>query len=109
MAAAYRESDLVLNTSTSEGISNVLAEAMMCGRAILASDIPGNRDILEHGVTAALYKNANDLTDLAAWLIRDPAARAKLGAAAQAYARDHFSIERETDALLAAYDRARRA
>jgi glycosyltransferase involved in cell wall biosynthesis len=106
MAAAYRGCEVVVNSSLSEGLSNTLAEAMACGCAILASAIPGNRDFLEHGVTAALYKDAHDLTDLAAWLIRDSAAREKLGAAARAYAREHFSTDREAEALLAAYSRA---
>ena len=107
MAAAYGDSDGVVNTSLSEGISNALMEAMACGRAVLASDIPGNRDLLEHGATGALYKNADQMTDLAAWLMRDATAREKLGAAARAYAREHFSTDREVDALLAAYERAR--
>ncbi len=107
MAAAYRASDGVLNTSLSEGLSNALMEAMTVGRPILASDIPGNRDLLVHGETALLYKDLNGLTDLAAWLIREPKARALLGTAAQAVAKERFSTDREADALLQAYARAR--
>lgn len=43
MRAAYEASDIVLNTSLSEGLSNSLMEAIAAGRPVLASDIPGNR------------------------------------------------------------------
>lgn len=43
MHAACEGVDVVLNHSSSEGLSNSLLEAMAAGRPILASDIPGNR------------------------------------------------------------------
>jgi glycosyltransferase involved in cell wall biosynthesis len=43
MRSAYLASDIVLNASLSEGLSNSLLEAISAGRPILASDIPGNR------------------------------------------------------------------
>lgn len=41
--AALKEADLLINASSSEGLSHVLMEAMACGVSVLASDIPGNR------------------------------------------------------------------
>jgi L-malate glycosyltransferase len=46
MRSAYEASDVVLNASFSEGLSNCLLEAIAAGRPILASDIPGNRQQL---------------------------------------------------------------
>jgi len=43
MYSAYAGADVILNFSSSEGISNVLLEAKAAGKPILASDIPGNR------------------------------------------------------------------
>lgn len=43
MHAACEGADVILNHSSSEGLSNSLLEAMAAGRPILASDIPGNR------------------------------------------------------------------
>jgi glycosyltransferase involved in cell wall biosynthesis len=43
MRSAYKGADVILNFSFSEGISNVLLEAKAIGKAILASDISGNR------------------------------------------------------------------
>ncbi len=107
MASAFRASDVVLNTSISEGISNALMEAMACGRPVLASDIPGNRDLLEDGVTGALYRDLEDLGRRAASLLRDAPARERLSRAAKAHAEKTFSTEREVDALLEAYTAAR--
>jgi len=42
MRSAYEASDIVLNASSSEGLSNAMLEAIACGRPVLASDIPGN-------------------------------------------------------------------
>ncbi len=43
MRAAYAGADVVLNTSFSEGFSNILLEAMASGKPIIASDIESNR------------------------------------------------------------------
>jgi glycosyltransferase involved in cell wall biosynthesis len=104
MAAAYRASDAVLNSSASEGLSNALMEAMACGRPILASDIPGNRDLLRHRETAFLFKGRDELTDQAAVLIRSRETREALGAAARAFADRTFSTDREAAALLGVYE-----
>lgn len=43
MRSAYSGADIILNFSSSEGLSNVLLEARAAGKPILASDIPENR------------------------------------------------------------------
>ncbi|HXH82883.1 MAG TPA: glycosyltransferase family 4 protein, partial [Candidatus Tectomicrobia bacterium] len=46
----YERADVFVLPSTSEGMSNALLEAMAAGLPVVASDIGGNRDIVEHGV-----------------------------------------------------------
>jgi glycosyltransferase involved in cell wall biosynthesis len=41
--SGYRAADIILNASSSEGLSNALLEATAAGRPVLASKIPGNR------------------------------------------------------------------
>lgn len=102
MAACYAASDVVLNTSLGEGLSNTLLEAMACGRPVLASDVPGNRELVRDGVTGLLFRDEAELREKALRLAGDPAARRALGEAGRA-AVAGFTVEREIDALLEAY------
>jgi len=61
MPAAYRQADVVWNTSLHEGGSNALLEAVAQGCAVYARDIPGNHELLhEEGAPGVLF----DATDL---------------------------------------------
>lgn len=105
MMSAHRTADVVVNTSQSEGLSNALMEAMAAGRAVLAADIPGNRDLIRDGETGVLYHRAN-FEEKAERMIRDRGWREALGRAAHKHAAATFSAEREAEALLGAYEAA---
>jgi glycosyltransferase involved in cell wall biosynthesis len=53
-----RSAALVLPSLT-EGISRVSMEAMALGRPVIATDIPGNRELIENGVTGFLVPVRN--------------------------------------------------
>ncbi len=77
--------------SYSEGLSNALMEAMASGCACVASEVGGNRYLIDNGVTGLLFP-AGDRAALQAHVRRlteDSAKRAALGHAARA------KIERE--------------
>jgi glycosyltransferase involved in cell wall biosynthesis len=59
--------DLLVLNSVYEGLSHVLLEAMTTGLPILASDVPGNRELVEHGDNGILFA-ANDGTALRYWI-----------------------------------------
>jgi glycosyltransferase involved in cell wall biosynthesis len=48
--------DLLWNGSLYEGQSNVILEAMQAGVAVIATDIPGNRDLIENEKTGILFQ-----------------------------------------------------
>jgi glycosyltransferase involved in cell wall biosynthesis len=76
-----------------EGVPMSLLEAAACGRPLVATDVPGCREIARHGETA-LVVPPDDPTALAAalrTLAGDAALRARLGAAARALAVEKFS------------------
>lgn len=105
VASALREADLVLNCSVVEGFSNAVAEALACGRAVLASTNAGNRNAIEHDRTGVLYQegDAQDFEAKARRLLGDRDLRARLGEAARDMAARRFDPAREIDGLLDSY------
>ena len=82
-----------------------LLEAASCGRAIVASDMPGCREVVVHGETGLLVP-AQDVAALAkaiGTLARDPELRRRMGAAGRARAVAEFAeaaVAEQTVALL---------
>lgn len=99
--------DVVLNCSISEGgMANAVLEAMALGRAVLASDIPGNRSLVEDGVTGLLFSSETGLAAQMARLAEDKALRERLARAGASLVRDRFAPAVETDGYLDVYRRA---
>ena len=106
MPALLELADVVLNCSLSEGgMANSVLEALALGRAVLVSDIPGNRTLVENGVTGFLFDSADDFAAKADRLLQDPDLRARLGSAGRERVSARFGGDRETDGYLAAYGR----
>jgi glycosyltransferase involved in cell wall biosynthesis len=106
MPSLLAQADVVLNCSISEGgMANSVLEAMALGRAVLVSDIPGNRALVEHGQTGLRFRDEAELVDAARALARDDALRARLGEAARARVERDFPPSRETDGYLGIYRR----
>lgn len=109
IAALHAEADVsVLPTWAKwrmEGCPVALLEAMSCGKACVATDIPGSRDLVEHERSGLLVP-PEDPHALAAALRRlaaSPEERAAFGAAARQRVLDRFTIEREVAAHEALY------
>jgi glycosyltransferase involved in cell wall biosynthesis len=89
-----------------EGCPVALLEAMACGKACVATDIPGSRDLVEPGTSGLLAAPQDPLALAGALrqLAASPTLRRQLGAAARRRVLDHFTIEREVAAHQALYD-----
>jgi glycosyltransferase involved in cell wall biosynthesis len=106
MASLLNRADVVLNCSISEGgMANSVLEALALGRAVLASDIPGNRSVIEDGVTGLLFRDAIDFEACAAQLVLDPELRARLGTAGRTLMERRYPPEHEIEGYLALYER----
>jgi len=83
-----------------EGCPVALLEAMACGKACVATDIPGSRDIIEDGISGLLVEpeNADALAKAINRLTEDKDLREKMGIAARQRVETSFSIEREVAA-----------
>lgn len=75
LPAYYHAADLYVSPSHSDGSSISLLEAMACGRPVLVSDIPSNREWVEDGVNGRLFVDGSeaDLTAKLVEMITDPA------------------------------------
>ncbi len=106
MRSLLEASDVVLNCSLSEGgMANSVLEAMVCARSVLASDIEGNRSLVEDGVTGFLFRGPEEFEAKAIRLLGDPGLRRSLGLMAQTRVRALYSPERELEGYLAQYHR----
>jgi glycosyltransferase involved in cell wall biosynthesis len=106
MSAVLAHADVVLNCSISEGgMANSVLEALALGRAVLVSDIEGNRSLIEPGVTGLVFSGEADFEASAERLIVDPALRSRLGRAGRERVLREFRPEREIDAYQALYRR----
>jgi glycosyltransferase involved in cell wall biosynthesis len=65
MPSVYSESHIVALPSYREGLGKVIAEAGACGRAVVATDVPGCREIITDGVNGSLVEvqDAQSLAD----------------------------------------------
>lgn len=84
----------VIQPSYSEGMSNVLLEASASGRPVLASDIPGCKEIVDNFVTGFLFetKNVSSLVDVIEQFINLPnEKKIKMGKKAREKVEKEFS------------------
>ena len=87
--------DVLWNGSGYEGQPNAVMEAMAAGVPVVASDIPGNRELVVHGETGYLVPIAGRAARARATdqIFNDAALAARLGAAAKQRMLEHFSVE----------------
>ncbi|MCA9126350.1 MAG: glycosyltransferase [Planctomycetales bacterium] len=88
--------DVLWNGSLYEGQSNTILEAMSLGVPVVASDIPGTRDLIEHGESGYLYPrgNAAALAKLTNQLLTNDEVRRSLASGAARRVQEEFSVTR---------------
>jgi glycosyltransferase involved in cell wall biosynthesis len=94
----------VLPSTYGEGVPKALLEAAACARPIIATDVPGCREVVRPGETGILVKprDVEGLAAAIAALAEDPARRAAMGAAGRALIEAEFTediVARETLAV----------
>lgn len=79
-----------------ESFGNAAAEALMLGRPVVASDVQGLREVVDHGSTGLLVSVGDPaaLADAVRILASDPGRMVRMGAAARRDAVARFSEER---------------
>ena len=91
----YRSLDLYVQSSTHEGFSNAIVEAMAHGLAVVATSVGGNPEAVMDGVTGLLVppKDPARLAEAILELLGDPDRRHSFGRAGRERACRHFSLK----------------
>ncbi len=100
----WEQAHIAVLPSRGEGLPKSLLEAAACGRPLIATDVPGCREIVIQGETGLLVKVNDDiaLANAMSALAHDPVARANMGRAARNLTVTRFSsadIGRQTVAV----------
>jgi glycosyltransferase involved in cell wall biosynthesis len=100
-----RRCELFVFPSTLETFGLVVAEAMLCGTAVVTSNAPPFTEFVENNQTGLLVPS-NDSDAIASAvdrLLSDAELRGRLGLAGQAFIRENYSVEQAVAGTLAFY------
>ena len=106
IAQLMAQFDVFALPSLGEGISNTILEAMACGLPVIATDVGGNRELVDAGITGTLAPPA-DSEAMAQALLKyfehKPLAQTH-GAAGRAKIEARFSMEAMVGGYMGVYD-----
>jgi glycosyltransferase involved in cell wall biosynthesis len=95
VAPYLQRSTLFVLPSLSEGLSNVLLEAMACGLPVIAARTGGNPDIIQNGVNGLLVdlENPEQLSKAVERLLSDRSFADRLGVQARKTIEERYSMD----------------
>jgi glycosyltransferase involved in cell wall biosynthesis len=99
-----KKADIFVHFSRWDGLPNAVLEAMAWQLPVVASDIPGNRDLIEHGVNGFLAKNENELAEYTLKLIDQPELRAEFGKKGRDLVAQSYSVGQMLRGLESLYE-----
>lgn len=119
LTSVYADLDLVLLTSINEGTPLTLLEAMASGRAFVATDVGGVRDLMvgtarreqgwlrfDNGILVP--RDADLIAESTRYLMQRPELRQEMGCAGREFVRTHYSHDRLANDLEELYIRLAR-
>jgi L-malate glycosyltransferase len=94
-----------LSCSESEGYSNAVVEYMQAGLPVVASDVGGNQEAVNHGVTGWRYPagNVRELSDYLEGLLADPEHARQMGYAGKQLAQQRHDLKTMIDSHVQFY------
>ena len=101
----YRSADIFVLPSFYEGLPKVVIEAMACGKPILASDIPGNRELVIKGENGFLFNptDEKELQNLIEKILGEEALLRKMGEKSMTIVKNSYTWEIVAKRTLVAY------
>jgi glycosyltransferase involved in cell wall biosynthesis len=101
----WKKAHIAVLASRREGLPKSLLEAAACGRPIVATDVPGCREIARPGINALLVPPDDEraLAKAIAQLSKDKALRRKYGEASRRIVEDEYSADKIGAEVVALY------
>ena len=106
MADIYHHTDLVVQSSLTEGLPNVMLEVAYLGVPVVATDVGGTREVIEHGVSGWLVRPGS-AAEIAAGIRRylaQPAQFIEMARRGRQRVVDGFSFAARTGRQTAVYE-----
>jgi glycosyltransferase involved in cell wall biosynthesis len=105
--SVWAQAHTAILLSRREGLPKSLLEAAACGRPLIASDVPGCREIARHGINALLVPadEPEALANAIETLMNDRDMRIRFGQASRQIAMAEFSSARIGSEIVALYAR----
>ena len=106
MSSVYEALDLIVIPSFSEGLPNVLLEAFLHDKAVIATDVGGIPEVMQDGLAKFLVPagDAKAMADAIVQILRDPLLRTELGEAGARRVREAFSPSQRTKRITDVYN-----
>lgn len=106
MPEQLQRADIVCLPSYREGMPKVLLEAMSCGKAIITTDAPGCREVIESGIHGLIVPVADhmQLKQAILKLVKNPALVLSMGRASRRRAELMFADTMIADNYIALYE-----
>jgi len=111
MATVLPRWDVFILPSLDEGFPIALLEAMAAGLPVIASDVGGVPELVNHGETGFLVRprDVDGLSERLVYLVPDRQARASMGAAGRRRVRSLFSADRMAAEVATLYEEVLRS
>jgi glycosyltransferase involved in cell wall biosynthesis len=105
MPNVFAEAAIVCLPSYCEGLPKVLLEAAASGRPIVATDVPGCREIVRHGENGVLVpiRDPQAIASAVRELLKDRLLRERMGRRGRKIVEDSFSVQQVVSETLALY------
>lgn len=107
IASVWAQAHVGVLPSRREGLPKSLLEAAACGRALIATDVPGCREIARQDINALLVRvdDAEALANAIETLMKDDALRHRFAAESRRMAVEEFSSARIGREIVALYNK----
>ena len=105
MPEVLAQATIVCLPSYREGLPTALVEAAACGKPLVATDVPGCRDVVQPGVNGLLVRSHDGaaLAQALQTLLMDPGLRSRMGQKAREIAAARYSLATVKAATLGLY------